>query len=222
MFCVIEGPNGVGKTTVAQGMFSKSNIAGVTVVRYRTPGETPLGKLMRSLLVEQTNEHAPKDEVIRRLLYSADARDLLLQHEFEFGAPNVLVIVDRWELSTRAYATYHGFKEVELLRALFKYALKGMIPDVQILLEADPEVQYQRMTDRPEGPKNKDIQITIEGCRWLTQCYSKAVQDLMDEHGDWRLNTTLIHTNNICAAKVVQKAEDVVLERFKWTREANG
>jgi len=218
---VLEGPNGVGKTTVAERafQFDRAKPEGVKEVYcHRTPGLTGFGKVMRSMLVEKTAEHCPEDEIIRRLLYTADARDYMLEWAHVFKSPDQLVILDRWELSTRAYSFMHGMHALSerwLLRTLYSVCL-GMVPDLHILLWAEPQVLYDRLAPRAE--KNKDVSFSLKALTQLHGCYKKGMAELWDESDLWHKVHAELHVDNLDQDQTVSLVENVILEKFQWQR----
>lgn len=202
---VLEGPNGCGKTTIATALakYVQETQLFEHVEIARLPGfGSQFSSLMRSMLVEKTAEYCPHDEVTRRLLYWADQREFILQYSSRIHNKRYLVILDRYTLSTWAYALYNGMEEFYDIFAGIDRLIESPRPGLQVLLLAPPKVQLERMLARPVV-KNKDITYSLSSCERLTDCYRSA-EELMLLHGyprmDMRLDTSRMPINEVITA----------------------
>lgn len=139
-----EGVEGAGKSTIVGQVAACLEAADHEVVVVREPGGTPVGEEIRRLLLhsdevtgwtEAALFAAARAELVRRVVTPA----------LERGA---FVLSDRTLYSSLAYqggARGLGASEV---RALNETVLGGVLPDLVVLLEVDPEVGFARETDR--------------------------------------------------------------------------
>ncbi len=141
---VFEGAEGVGKTTQVARLAERLAAAGVACERYREPGGTPLGDRVRALLLEPGGEVAPRAEA---LLFMA-ARAQLLAHVRARLADGVTIALDRFFLSTYAYQIAGRGLPSDEVRAANRLATEGLVPDLTVLLVADPEVARARIEAR--------------------------------------------------------------------------
>ena len=146
-FVSLEGPEGAGKTTIARrlaGWFEKHR---AEVVLTREPGGTPLGARLRELILSQ-----PMGARAEFLLYLADRAE----HTERVIRPALLagkvVVADRYLDSSYAYQGHGRGLPLGWLRAATEGATGGLVPDLTLLLDLDPEEGLRRSgrTDRLE------------------------------------------------------------------------
>lgn len=146
LFVTFEGGDGVGKTTQIERLATDLRAAGRDVVITREPGGTPLGVEIRRLVLHG-GEVSPRAEA---LLYAADRAHHVattVRPALERGA---IVVSDRYLDSSVAYqgaARDLGAAEV---RELSLWAAEGLLPDLTILLDAEPGVAERRTAGRGE------------------------------------------------------------------------
>ena len=138
-FISLEGPEGSGKTTMAKRLKEWFAAQGVPVVITREPGGTALGERLRDLVLGE--EMGPKAEF---LLYLADRAE----HVEKVIRPALLagevVIADRYADSSYAYQGYGRGLSLEWMRAATEGATGGLVPDLTLLLDVEPELGLAR------------------------------------------------------------------------------
>ncbi|MDA8263011.1 MAG: dTMP kinase [Actinomycetota bacterium] len=129
-FLVIEGGDGVGKTTQVAAVAEALSAAGVAVRPTREPGGTELGERIRALLAGD-RDIDPAAEAL--LLLAARA-----QHCAQVIGPALArgewVLSDRFDGSFYAYQGYGRGLPLPELEALNKFAAGDIRPDLTILL----------------------------------------------------------------------------------------
>lgn len=136
LFIVLEGGDGVGKTTQVELVAARLRAAGREVVTTKEPGDTPAGQVIRRLLLDPaTGDLAPRTEA---LLYAADKA----QHLAEVVRPamrrGAVVVCDRYIDSMLAYQGAGRVLDMAEVGAIAAWATEGMRPDLTILLDLDP------------------------------------------------------------------------------------
>ena len=128
---VLEGAEGVGKTTQARRLIGAFVEQGIRAEHMREPGGTLLGESIRSVLLEPERAITARAEA---LLFMASRAQLVSERIRPALADGTVVVLDRFFLSTYAYQI-HGRKlpEVEV-RAANQLALGGLIPTVTVVL----------------------------------------------------------------------------------------
>jgi len=144
LYIAVDGIDGCGKTTLADGMAKIMEEQDRKVLLTREPGGTEVGKIFRELLVSSQYALEPQSEM---MLYCADR----LEHQSKLVLPNLAkgrdVISDRFVSSTYAYQVFGRGLDKELLDFLFKYSIKRM-PDITFIIDIDPETALNRAMDR--------------------------------------------------------------------------
>ena len=143
LFVCFEGGDGAGKSTQVRLLTGALERLGREVVVTRQPGGTPLGARIRDLVLH--GDHvAPRAEA---LLFAADKA----QHVDQLIAPalarGAVVITDRYTDSSIAYQGAGRDLGDDEIRALQHWAVGGVLPDLTIVLDVDPEVGRARRGD---------------------------------------------------------------------------
>ena len=84
-----------------------------------------------------------------------------------------IVILDRFIDSTIAYQGYARGGEIKTIQRLNTIATRGLIPELTILLDADPELSLARVSNKPNlfdaADKNQGIRVDNESERRFEQ-----------------------------------------------------
>ena len=143
-FITFEGGDGVGKTTQVELLADRLRARGCEVVTTREPGGTALGAQIRHLLLD--GDHV--DPRAEALLYAADRAHhvaTLVRPALERGA---VVLADRYLDSSVAYQGAARSLGPDEVRGLSLWATGGLLPDLTILLDADPGLAARRTRHR--------------------------------------------------------------------------
>jgi thymidylate kinase len=168
-FVVVEGPNGVGKTTTATLLAARLRDRSETAVHLTTePSNTPLGRLLRSSEVVLTG----------RALALAIAADRYAHLESEIiplldGGHHV--VCDRYVQSSLVLQRVDGLS----LSEIWRYNAYVLPPTVSFYLEDEPDVLRERLAARGELSR---LELTGSPGREL-QLYTEA-KDFLRRH-DW-------------------------------------
>ncbi len=142
MFVTLEGPEGAGKSTLLRSLASALRGLGHSVVETREPGATEAGKAIRRLLLESGDVSARAE----LLLFLAD-RALHVEQVIKPAlARGDCVLCDRYADSTVVYQGHARGLEVPKLKEWNGFATGGLVPDLTLLLDLEPEVGLARDT----------------------------------------------------------------------------
>jgi dTMP kinase len=145
---VLEGPEGAGKTTQVPLVAEWLRGCGHEVVTLREPGGTPVGDEVRRILLDSPD--GAVGDAAEALLYMASRAQLVEREIRPALARGAFVILDRFFLATYAYqAAGRGLPEAQV-RAANQLAVRGLVPDLTILLLITPEAGLAR-ADRRGG-----------------------------------------------------------------------
>ncbi|WP_327177113.1 dTMP kinase [Streptomyces sp. NBC_01335] len=147
-FIALEGGDGAGKSTQVEALASWIRSKGHEVVVTREPGATPVGKRLRSILLDVSS--AGLSNRAEALLYAADRAehvDSVVRPALERGA---VVISDRYIDSSVAYqGAGRDLSPVEIAR-ISRWATTGLVPHLTVLLDVDPATARERFTEAPD------------------------------------------------------------------------
>lgn len=147
-FIALEGGDGAGKSTQVEALAEWIRAKGHEVVVTREPGATPIGKRLRSILLDVSS--AGLSNRAEALLYAADRAehvDSLVRPALERGA---IVISDRYIDSSVAYqGAGRDLSPTEIAR-ISRWATSGLVPHLTVLLDVSPETARERFTEAPD------------------------------------------------------------------------
>ncbi len=147
-FIALEGGDGAGKSTQAEALAEWIRGKGHEVVVTREPGATPVGKRLRSILLDVSS--AGLSHRAEALLYAADRAehvDTVVRPALERGA---VVISDRYVDSSVAYqGAGRDLSPTEIAR-INRWATNGLAPHLTVLLDISPEIARERFTEAPD------------------------------------------------------------------------
>ncbi|MFI9294490.1 dTMP kinase [Streptomyces gardneri] len=147
-FIALEGGDGAGKSTQIQALAEWIRAKGHEVVVTREPGATPIGKRLRSILLDVSS--AGLSNRAEALLYAADRAehvDSLVRPALERGA---IVLSDRYIDSSVAYqGAGRDLSPTEIAR-ISRWATDGLVPNLTVVLDVSPETARERFTEAPD------------------------------------------------------------------------
>ena len=152
-YIVLEGPEGVGKTTQILELTRRLQLAGLPVRVLREPDSQSdlTARAIRSLTQDPRYPMNTRTEV---LLYNA-ARSQSLQIIKQSVEHGVICVVDRNYLTTLAIQ-YYGRGDVpdyDTINSIISFAVDGIEPDLCIVLDAPANVLKERAKKRGAGER---------------------------------------------------------------------
>ncbi|MDE0213447.1 MAG: dTMP kinase [Deltaproteobacteria bacterium] len=157
----IEGGDGSGKSRHIRLLDEYLDERRVPRLLTREPGDTPLGKELRRLLVERgPRSLSPEAELFMILADRAQHVQEVVRPALDQGK---LVISDRFTDSTLAYQGYGRGMDLDLLRRLNHEATGGTMPDLTIILDCPVEVALARAAERPDPRSAREDRFEAEG-----------------------------------------------------------
>lgn len=139
-----EGGEGSGKSTQITRVMARLEAAGVPSLLVREPGGTRVGEVVREALLDPAHtEMAPRAEL---LLYEASRAQLVAEKIRPALEAGMVVVCDRYYDSSTAYQGYGRGLPLDEVEALNRIATGGLVPDVTIVLDLDPEAGLERAT----------------------------------------------------------------------------
>lgn len=152
-YIVLEGPEGVGKTTQINELARRLQAAGLPVRTLREP-DSQSDLTARALRHLTQDPRYPMNTVTEVLLYNA-ARSQSLQVIKKSVEQGIICIVDRNYLTTLAIQ-YYGRGDVpdyDTINNIISFAVNGMEPDLTIVMDAPVAMLAERAKGRGAGER---------------------------------------------------------------------
>lgn len=169
-FITFEGGEGAGKSTQIRTLATDLQRRGLDVVVTREPGGSAGAEAVRSVILSgAARDYGAAGEA---LLFSAariDHIDQLIEPSLAAGK---WVLCDRFADSTRAYQGVLGNLDTRLIQALEHVTLKGLKPDLTLMLDLDPKIGMAR-ADARRGKSEAADRFESEGAD-----FHKALRDV--------------------------------------------
>ncbi|MFJ6456833.1 dTMP kinase [Paenarthrobacter sp. NPDC091669] len=144
LFIAFEGGDGAGKSTQAARLADALQSRGLSVLRTREPGGTPIGEKLRSLVLD--HGHGTIDARTEALMFAAARAAHASQVIRPALAEGTVVITDRYIDSSVAYQGAGRGLGAEGVLTLNQWATHGLRPDLTVLLDVDPSDGRRRRT----------------------------------------------------------------------------
>jgi dTMP kinase len=143
-FIVVEGGEGVGKSTQVDLLVERLRATGLTVDKTREPGGTQQGKELRERLLHDPRELDPDEELELML---EDRRIHVEERIAPALARGTVVVSDRFTPSTLAYQGMARGLGLENVEERSRAVTGGVEPDVVVVLDLADDVAEGRLSD---------------------------------------------------------------------------
>jgi dTMP kinase len=154
-FITFEGIDGSGKSTQLRLLADRLRAKSLDVITTCEPGGTPLGRQLRTALLDTAEAVAPLAEL---LLFAADRAQhvqFLIRPAIDEGK---VVLSDRYADATAAYqGAGRGFPQ-EVVSQVIELATGGLKPDLTIFLDLPVATASGRMAERTEKGNRMDAE----------------------------------------------------------------
>ncbi|GHJ30083.1 hypothetical protein TPA0910_45160 [Streptomyces hygroscopicus subsp. sporocinereus] len=173
MFVTIDGPGGVGKSTVTAAVVAELHAAGVTAHATREPSDTALGQLAR----QGTDDYRG---MAMACLIAADRYQHLEDEIRPAVARGDVVVCDRYVASSLVLQVMDGVGR-DLVWELNRHA---DMPDLAVIVNAHADVIEKRLTERgahsryerQPGSSQRECAAYREAARFLMAAGVHVVQ----------------------------------------------
>jgi len=143
-YIVLEGGEGVGKTTQVRRIVARLLSLGIDATAIREPGGDPFAEAGRELLLDDLARE-PETEV---LLFNALRAQVLRTRVLPALEAGTWVVADRSRLSTIAYQGYGHGLDLRWTRAVCDTVTSVCPPDLELILHVDEDTSNRRRRDR--------------------------------------------------------------------------
>lgn len=153
-----EGVEGAGKSTVVAAVAARLTASGFDVVTVREPGGTPIGEEIRRLLLHSES----MSDWTEAALFAAARAELARAEIAPALGRGATVLSDRTYYSSLAYQGAARGLGVQAVRAVNEQVLGGILPDLVVVLDIDPEIGFARETERDRiGSEGLGFQLRV-------------------------------------------------------------
>ena len=150
LFITFEGVEGSGKSTQADLLAAALEERGLSVVRSREPGGTPLGERVRDILLERSDDGM--EPLAELFLFLASRAEHVVRVIVPGLARGAIVLSDRYADASVAYQGGGRQLGAGLVQRLNETATGGVQPDVTFLIDVAPETGQRRKLRRADEP----------------------------------------------------------------------
>lgn len=152
----VEGIDGSGKTTLIEHICTYLRKRNIQVLQTREPGGTETGEALRDILLRRVDLAMHADTELL-LMFSARMEHLekVIRPAMETG---IWAVVDRFIDATYAYQGGGRGVSADRIRLLEEWVLKGLSPDLTILMDLPVEISLARTTVRKETTDRFELQ----------------------------------------------------------------
>lgn len=192
LFVSVDGPGGAGKTTIVRHLAQMLVAHGEHVHVTAEPSSGPIGTLA-SELTETVTGHA------LACLYAADRYHHVETEIAPYLKTGHIVISDRYIASGLVIQRFDGVDPV----FLWQLNEDAERPDLAVILEADPDVIAERLSER--GPHNR-FQLSPDSSHTEVEYYRQATDCLTDAGFD------VLRVN--CSARPPEQSAALIRDRL--------
>lgn len=159
LFVTFEGGEGAGKSTQIKQLAETLQARGLDVLITREPGGSPGAEAIRHVLLSGAAE--PLGLKMEAMLFAAARSDHVEQVIRPAVERGTIVLCDRFMDSSRVYQGKTAGMPSGFLEYLERVTVNGMVPDLTLLLDLDPEEGLRRAAARRKGPADRYEKETI-------------------------------------------------------------
>ncbi|MFD1672312.1 dTMP kinase [Agrilactobacillus yilanensis] len=160
LFITLEGPDGMGKTTVLKQLLPLlAQKTAQPVIETREPGGSQIAEQIRQVLLDVNN--TKMDDRTEALLFAAARRQHLVEVVLPALAADKIVLSDRFVDSSVAYQG--GGREIgeQAVYDLNMFATAGLTPDLTLLLDGPVEAGLARIQKFRQDQSDRLDQETL-------------------------------------------------------------
>lgn len=172
LLVILEGGEGVGKTTQAKALIEYYNSQGYSAKYFREPGGNPLAEQIRTMIL-----YNEMDTVTGTLLMNA-ARKINIDNNILPALRNGdIVILDRFTKSTLVYQGILKHGDLDFINTCIDEVTKELYDDgygytIEFTLLCDPEIAIKRAAAEGHERNKYDI-LPIDKYKEINDGYSK-------------------------------------------------
>ena len=171
-FLALEGPDGSGKSTIANMLKEYIESLNLSCTLTREPGGTSIGEDIRKILL--SNDNLEMSNRTEALLYAASRAQHVDEKIRPIKESGEIIICDRYVFSSLAYQGFSRNLGIEEVMKINEFAIDGFYPDRILFFKIDPTLSLRRKFIDREGDR-----LEIEGedfHKRVFEGYKKAIE----------------------------------------------
>ena len=161
-FIVLEGPEGSGKSTQVESLRARLEAEGHRVRVVREPGGTDIGEQIRKVLLDADNTRMTVGTEL--MLYMACRAQLVHEVIRPVLDEGVVVLADRFLMSTIVYQGIAGGMGADEVRKLYRATCGEVTPDLTVVLNVPAEEGLSRVQQSFDRVENKPVDFHRRVC----------------------------------------------------------
>jgi len=169
LFIALEGPDGSGKSTIANNLASYLESLNVDYALTREPGGTDISEQIRKILL--SNENSKMTNKTEALLYAASRAQHVEEKIKPLLEKGTTVISDRYIFSSLAYQGHSRGLGIEQVMEINRFAMGKTYPDVTLFFDISSETALARKFNNREGDR-----LENEGVSFHNKTYEGYIQ----------------------------------------------
>ncbi|NWD77704.1 thymidylate kinase [Pseudomonas gingeri] len=171
LFVSLDGPKGVGKTTLLEAVTKALRADNKKVIRLcESKSDPDRGETMA--LVNQLVRNPSRDLELRVCERLADSRAWISQHVLAKQPPDSIILIDRWYPSDAAFRRIVPFAEILQLNI----DRNVRVPDLHVGVVTAPDLSWARAAARRRG-LSSTVLLKLEEHIACTQAFERAIAD---------------------------------------------
>ena len=202
LLVILEGGEGVGKTTQAKALVEYYNSQGYSAKYFREPGGNPLAEQLRTMML-----YNKMDTVTETLLMNAARKINIDNNILPALRDGDIVILDRFTKSTLVYQGILNHGNLDFIDACIEEVAKDLDGDglsIEFTLLCDPEVAILRAAE--EGhERNKYDTMTMDKYKEINDAYSKLYYNKNTKYRIFSPITSIIDTTERSLGDVLER-----------------
>lgn len=202
LLVILEGGEGVGKTTQAKALVEYYNSQGYSAKYFREPGGNPLAEQLRTMML-----YNKMDTVTETLLINAARKINIDNNILPALRDGDIVILDRFTKSTLVYQGILNHGNLDFIDTCIEEVAKDLDGDglsIEFTLLCDPEVAILRAAE--EGhERNKYDTMTMDKYKEINDAYSKLYYNKNTKYRIFSPITSIIDTTERSLGDVLER-----------------
>ena len=201
LFITFEGPEGSGKTTIANKVFDTLKKEGYKVLYTREPGGIDIAEQIREVILNKNNTAMdPKTEA---LLYAASRRQHLVEKVLPALKEDTIVLCDRFVDSSLVYQGVGRGLGIDTVYQMNLFAIDDVMPNLTIFFDVKPEIGLSRIHKDENREVNRLDLETLEFHQKVYNGYCEVAKHYSDR------------IQSVDASKDIESVYNDVLEMVK-------